>query len=215
MKKPLSAQLFRAQTKGELNKLRASGHITVTVQHKGQDSIHLQVEAKPLEDFILHHGQAGTLEMLVAPDNKRHTVQVRDVQRHPVTGRLINVTFQDVHKGDEIKANVPLHFQGQPEAVRLGDAMLNHVLEQIEVRCKPESMPEHIVVDVESLNVGDLLTVADLPPHPEYHILTPPDTLIATVSNLTVAAEEIETDEITAGSGPTSPAEIPAEQAEE
>jgi large subunit ribosomal protein L25 len=198
MKKPLEAKPFHAQTKGEIKQLRASGQVTVTVQHRAQKSVHLQVEAKPLEDFILHHGQAGTLEMVIAPNNEKHTVQVRDVQRHPVTGKLMNVTFQDVHKGDEIKANVPLQFQGQPEAVRLGEAVLIHVLEQIEVRCKPQVMPEKIVVDVENLGLGELMTVADLPPHPEYHILTAPDTLLASLSALTTVAsgDDAATEEI-------------------
>ena len=40
----------------------------------------------------------------------------KDVQRDPVTGRLLHIDFYEVQMGDKIKVEVSLAFQGEPPA---------------------------------------------------------------------------------------------------
>src|SRR5438105_2301820 len=103
MQLKLRAMPIQARTKGELKRLRNEGFVPVSIQHRGEETRHLQEEAKPLDDFIHHHGEAGLLSLVIAPENRQETVIVHDVQRDPLTRRLLQVTFQRVVKNEPIK----------------------------------------------------------------------------------------------------------------
>jgi large subunit ribosomal protein L25 len=184
MRQQFRVRPIEARTKGELKQLRRDGFIPVSIQHRGQDTEHYQEEAKPLEEYIRHHGKASILELVVEPGNKQQTVMVHDVQRDPLTHQLLQVTFQRVARNEPIKVQVPLVFHGEPELVRQHTAMVQHPVETVEVRCLPDNLPEHITVEIGQLTLGEVLRVSDLPATDRYEILTPPDTVLVSLSSL-------------------------------
>ena len=132
--------------------------------------------------------------MLVGLQKKQHTVVVHDIQRDPISRRLLHVTFQDMEKGDTVKTHIALVFKGEPDAVRTGDGVLSQALMQLEIRTDVSHMVDHITVDVSHLELGGSLRVSDLPKQSGYEILTPEDTLIASVSAPTAAEPEVVTE---------------------
>lgn len=190
MAQSFQAAPIQARTKGELNQLRRSGYIPVSIQHRGQETLHLQEEAHPLEEYIRQHGTSNLLELTIAPENQRRTVMVHDVQRHPITHRLIQVTFQGVERNEPIKVRVPVVLHGEPEAVRLHTAVTQTQATEIEIRCLPRDLPDHIAVDISSLGFNDLLRVGDLPQNDRYEVLTAPDTLLVSLVSLAAKVTE-------------------------
>lgn len=190
----LTAQPLTATTKGEIKRLRQTGYVPVSIQHRGNETIHLQEEEKPLDAFIIRHGNSGVAEMIVGPDLKKHTVVLHDIQRDPISKRLLHVTFQDMEKGDTVKTHIALVFKGEPDAVRTGDGVLSQALMQLEIRTDVSHMVDHITVDVSHLELGASLRVSDLPKQDGYEILTPEDTLIASVSAPTAPEAEVVTE---------------------
>jgi large subunit ribosomal protein L25 len=178
----LIAEPLTAISKGDIKRLRQRGYVPVSIQHRGNETIHLQEEEKPLDAFIIRHGNSGVAEMLVGAQQKKHTVVVHDIQRDPISKRLLHVTFQDMEKGDTVKTHIALVFKGEPSAVRTGDGVLSQALRQLEIRTDVLHMVDHIMVDVSHLELGSSLRVSDLPKQSGYEILTPEDTLIASVS---------------------------------
>jgi len=178
----LVAEPLTAVSKGDIKRLRQSGYVPVSIQHRGNETLHLQEEEKPLDAFIIQHGNSGVAEMLVGPDKVKHTVVLHDIQRDPISKRLLHVTFQDMEKGDTVKTHVALVFKGEPDAVRTGDGVLSQALMQLEIRTDVAHMVDHITVDVSNLALGSSLRVSDLPKQSGYEILTPEDTVIASVS---------------------------------
>jgi large subunit ribosomal protein L25 len=59
--------------------------------------------------------------------------------------------------------------------------MLEQLVREVEIRCQPRDIPEHIDVDVTNLKVHDVLHVSDIPVAEGIEILEEPDTAIATV----------------------------------
>jgi len=190
MPQQLKAGPIQTRTKGDVKRLRRQGFIPISIQHRGQETLHLQEEAHPLEEFIHRHGEASLLELVVEPDNRRHTVLVHDVQRDPISRRLLHVTFQEVVRGEPIKVHVPLLFHGEPEAVREHTAVVQHAADTLEIRCLPQDLLEHITVEISQVQPGDVLRVSDLPPTDRYEILTQPDTVLVSLVRPQVAAEE-------------------------
>ncbi len=183
----LTAGPLEAHTKGEMKRLRHEGRIPVSIQHKGRETLHLQEEAQPLEDFIRKHGASALVELEIEPEHRRETVLVHDIQRDPVSHRLLQVTYQSVSKDEKIKTHVPLVFRGEPDAVRQRAAMVQHPIEEIEIACLPADLPSHITVDVSRLAFGgaEVMRVGDLPKNDHYETLTPPDTVIASLMSVT------------------------------
>ncbi|HZP80284.1 MAG TPA: 50S ribosomal protein L25 [Chthonomonadaceae bacterium] len=204
MAQQFQAAPIQARTKGELKQLRRNGYIPVSIQHRGQETLHLQEEARPLEEYIRQHGTSNLLELVIAPENRRQTVMVHDVQRHPITQRLMQVTFQRVERNEPIKARVPVVLHGEPEAVRLHTAVVQAQATEIEIRCLPRDLPDHITVDISHLGFNDLLRVGDLPKNDHYEILTSPDTVL--VSLVSLAAKVAEEEEIEAAAPATEAA---------
>ena len=197
----LTAQPLTATSKGDIKRLRQSGHVPISIQHRGNETLHLQEEEKPLDAFIIRHGNSGVAEMIVGPDNVKHTVVLHDIQRDPISKRLLHVTFQDMEKGDTVKTHIALVFKGEPDAVRTGDGVLSQALSQLEIRTDVLHMVDHITVDVSHMELGGSLRVSDLPKQDGYEILTPEDTLIASVSAPTAMHAEPVTE-----SAPEAPA---------
>ena len=190
MASKLTLNPIQYRTKGELNQLRRSGFVPVSVQHRGMSTEHYQIAAKPLDEFIRKYGEASYVDLMTASDNKHQRAIVRGIQRDPISQLLLQVTFQQVRSDDRVKAHVPLVFIGEPEEVKLGIAIAQHALDTLEVECAADHLPTHIDVDISHLAMGHPLRVSDLPPHPHYRIMSPADTSLASLTTTQQGKEE-------------------------
>jgi large subunit ribosomal protein L25 len=83
---------------------------------------------------------------------------------------------------------VPLRLVGEPLGVREQAGVLEQIIRNLDIRCEPREIPEHIDVDVTNLGVHDVLHVSDIPVSAGVEILNEPDTVIATVG---IVKEEV------------------------
>lgn len=188
MRYQLKASPIEAKTKGEVRRLRSTGYVPVSIQHKGDATLHLMEESKPLQEFIHHHGQSALIELVIEPGNHKHTVMVHDIQRDPLTQNVIQVTYQKIERTDKISTHVAIQFIGEPDAVRFGTAMAQHPLESVEISCSQKYLPEHFAVDVSHLKFGEVIRVSDIPHDKHVTITTPADTVIMSLKGVTISA---------------------------
>jgi large subunit ribosomal protein L25 len=91
-------------------------------------------------------------------------VLLRDVQMHPFRPLVLHVDFQRVDANKKIHMKVPLHFvngENSP-AVKVGGAIISHVLNEIDISCLPKDLPEYIEVDLGALEVNHAFKASDL-----------------------------------------------------
>jgi large subunit ribosomal protein L25 len=91
-------------------------------------------------------------------------VLLRDVQMHPFRNEVLHVDFQRVEENQKIHIKVPLHFTHAEDspAHKTTDAIISHVLTELDVSCLPKDLPAFIEVDLSSLAVGQSIHVSDL-----------------------------------------------------
>jgi large subunit ribosomal protein L25 len=131
--------------------------------------------------------------VVVEIDKARHNALVRERQRHPVTGNILHVDFQEVSMTEKLRTMVSLEIQGEAPAVEEFGGILAAGQEQIEVECLPGDLPNLIGVDISSLKeIGDALFVRDLPVPPNVEILTDLDELVVIISAPAAEPEEEE-----------------------
>jgi len=125
-----------------------------------------------------------------------------DRQIDPVRMRLVHADFKRLVKGEKIETTVPLRLVGEPLGVREQAGVLEQIIRNLDIRCEPREIPEHIDVDVTNLGVHEVLHVSDIPVSAGVEILNEPDTVIATVG---IVKEEVVEAPPVEGEAPAEP----------
>ena len=116
---------------------------------------------------------------------------VRDRQRDVLYGNLTHLDFLAVSMTEKMRAAVELELTGEAPVLENPIYLLNHSLNEIEIECFPQDMPERVLVDVSGIKTPeDSITVADLNLGDNITILTDQSEVIVSVGY--IAAEEVE-----------------------
>lgn len=141
---------------GPLGELRQSGRVPGVVYGKEEGSTPLSVDGRALNQVINQR-----LLTLKLEDGQGKTVVLKDVQRHPVSGRFVHVDFQYVSMKDRIETRVPLQLVDEGQATK-GGGILQHQLHELNIACRADAIPEKIEVSVGKLDIGASLLVGDI-----------------------------------------------------
>lgn len=182
----LKPELRDKSRKSIARRLRAGGRIPAVVYGPNVPSTPISISEKELAQALRHRG--GHLLEMDIPDAGTHPVLLAEVQRDPLTGRVLHVDFRQVNLNEPIRAEVPVVLVGESEAVRAG-GVLSQLLDTVEVRCLPDRLPEEIRVDVSKLEIGDKLTVGELSVPEGVEVLDEPDAVVVTVLAARAEAE--------------------------
>jgi len=180
----------REDLRGSVTKaLRRDGQIPAVVYGKDKESTPISVDSLDLIRTVREEGQNAIISLDIE-DGKGVNVMLYDYQMHPVRDEISHADFYIVDLTEEMDVEVIIRLEGEAEGAREG-GILQQPLFELQVRATPRAIPEEIVVDVSALNIGDTITVADLPTVEEYTILDEPDTAIATVLPPEEEVEEV------------------------
>ncbi|GAP61707.1 large subunit ribosomal protein L25 [Ardenticatena maritima] len=189
----------------KVKQLRREGFIPGVVYGAAlEEPISVQVDARELRKVLQQAGVSHLIDLRIEGRSRPVNVLVRDVQRDPVRQTLLHVDFLAVRMDEPVRIEVPIHLTGEPAPVAQNIALVSQVLEEIEVEALPAHLPSEIEVDVTDLlkEVGDVLTVADLPVPEGVEIITEGDIAVAVLEPLRAEeAVEAESTEAPAAAG--------------
>ncbi len=132
------------------------------------------------------------INLFVDQEAQPRAVLAREIQRNPITSRILHVDFYQVRMTEKVKTFIPIHFVGQPPLVGAGDALLNPQMSALEVECLPNDLRDQIVVDVSGLiDMHDNILVGDLVLPPGIAALGKPDDVVVSLQHVR-AIEEVE-----------------------
>jgi large subunit ribosomal protein L25 len=150
---------------------------------KDINPIALKVDAKRLREVLGPTGTGHHLLTVKVEGNGQQslTAVVKEVQRNPLTGRFVNIDFQNVSLTERITANLPIVLTGAPAGAKDG-GVLEHHLHEVAIECQAQHLPERIAVDISEMKIHDSLYVRDLPVPSDVTIMNEGDEMIATVT---------------------------------
>ncbi len=135
----------------------------------------------------------NTIIDLVEGKNVYH-VLIKDFDEDVLKGEILHIDFYEVEKGKKLTTAVPIHFEGSPVGVKLG-GKLAHISHEIQVECLPKDIPASILVNVDSLEIGDSIHVSDLAKIKGVKVLSNADQVVTHVTKAgAVEEEETETE---------------------
>jgi len=140
--------------------LRANGEVPAVIYGSSQAAISVTVNGKEFEKVLKEAGESTILELTGL--DKKTEVLLKEVDFNPVKQEVIHADFYVVEQGKEIVTHVPLHFIDEAPVEKSG-GIVNKVMQDIEVACKPADLPDHIDVSLAQLaNLEDKIVVKDI-----------------------------------------------------
>ena len=202
---------------------RARGEVPAVLYGEGQDNISLSIDAAELRRALsTPSGRNVIIQLGVEGEEQGTRAVIREMERDSVTRDVLHVDFQRISENKPVIMHVPVTLTGESTAVKEGRGILDHTMRQLEVKCLPKDIPEHIEVDISELEVRHAIHVSDISV-PDIEILDHPERPVVEVLQPTLfkepteegeeaeAEEAAEREEGAAAEG----AEAPAETSEE
>jgi large subunit ribosomal protein L25 len=115
---------------------------------------------------------------------------IKDIQRDPVSGKILHIDFQHISMDEKIKIEVPIKLEGTADGVKNFGGIMSWNIRRIMVSCLPTDIPDKISLDVTDLKIHDSIHVKDIPAT-KFEILDDPEETIISVVPPTIVKEPV------------------------
>lgn len=187
----LAAQVRKEHKKGPSRRLRDKGFVPAVFYGRSAENILLAVKNEEL--IKLHKDKKDHAFIKLMIDDGGNKVEklslIKELQLQPLSGKLYHVDFYEVDEKRKITMDVSLRFTGKAVGVEMGGE-LQHIKREVKISCLPLDLPDHIDVDVTSLDIGDSIKIRDLKVAEGITLLDRPDTSVAAVATVRVSKVE-------------------------
>jgi len=219
----LSATRRTVQGTGASRRLRHAGRVPGILYGGAEPPLTIELDHNELylqarrEAF---HASIITLSL----EGQKQQVLLRAINMHPFKSQVQHVDFQRVRADQKIQMKVPLHFLNAEvsPAVKEAGAVINHVLNEIQISCLPADLPEFIEVDLAQITVAHSIHARELkyPPgvepvlhrgeNPVVASAALPKAVLAEEEEAAVAAEVVPASQVPAAKQQPEKPEAPA-----
>ena len=184
----LQARPREERGKNAARRLRASGMLPAVLYGDGDGaSTALAVPDRVVDYTLQHIGDNALYDIDLGAGGS--TARIVDVQRNPVSGRLLHVDFAPVDMLQRIEVTVPLHVVGEAPGTEEG-GVLQQVAYEVQIETLPGDIPQELTLDVSSLGMNENLTLADLRLPEGITLVSDPEEVAAIVTAPTEITEE-------------------------
>ncbi len=167
---------------GNADELRADRQIPAVLYGQEITATPVAVDYRAFEQLYAKAGESNLIDFTVDSASPVK-VLVQDVQFDPVKGRIVHVDFRQINMNKEMEATIPLHFKGEPAAVKELGGTLITALESVRVKCLPKDLVSFIEVDLTVLkSFDDSIHVENLAIPAGMTILDATDAVLAKVA---------------------------------
>ena len=184
----LQARPREERGKNAARRLRVSGMLPAVLYGDGDGASTALAVPDRVVDYTLHHiGDNALYDIDLGAGGS--TARIVDVQRNPVSGRLLHVDFAPVDMLQRIEVTVPLHVVGEAPGTEEG-GVLQQVAYEVQIETLPGDIPQELTLDVSSLGMNENLTLADLRLPEGITLASDPEEVAAIVTAPTEITEE-------------------------
>jgi large subunit ribosomal protein L25 len=148
--------------KGLVNRIRHEGRVPGVVYGNRGATTAIAVGSGDLKTRV-HSAARQRLIRLKSGATEldgKHVI-IKDIQRTPVSGRILHVDLYEVDLNKPLRVAISIRFVGRAAGIVDG-GILQPLEREIEVECLPLEMPETIEVDVTPLKIHDVMHVSAL-----------------------------------------------------
>jgi large subunit ribosomal protein L25 len=168
---------------------RAGGSVPAVLYGEQLDTRSLSIDGHDLRVALsTPSGRNVILQLNLEGEEGTTRAVIREMDRDPVTREILHVDLQRISENRPVIMHVPVTLVGESLAVKEGRGILDHTMRQLEVKCLPRDIPEHIEVDISSLEVKHAIHVREIEAE-HLELLDNPDRPVVEVLQPTIFKE--------------------------
>ncbi len=180
----MSGSLRENVGKKDARKIRNNGGVPCVI-YGGKEQIHFSTDSKSFLKIVF---TPEVCFVKIDIDGKEYNTILQDIQYHPVTDIVYHADFMEFSDDKPIVMNVPVKVVGVAPGILKGGKLVQK-FRKLKVKALPANMPEAIEVNINSLEIGMVVKVADITSD-KYTVLDNKNNMIIGVT-VTRAVEEV------------------------
>jgi large subunit ribosomal protein L25 len=147
---------------GSSRRMRRTGKVPGVVYGAGKDSQMIELDHTALQRHLrMESFHASILDMSL--EGAKERVLLRNVQMHPWKKEVLHVDFQRVAADRKIHMRVPFHFINAEVCPGVKEGgVVSHVMNDVDIQCLPDDLPEFVEVDLANLPLGHAIHVDEV-----------------------------------------------------
>jgi len=143
--------------KKDAKALRNEG-LVPCVLYGGSEQFHFSVAYNDLLPLV-YTPEVHTVDLNV--NGNVHGAILQDIMFHPVNDKILHVDFLQTRADRDITMDIPVKLTGSAAGVKAGGKLVQNI-RKMKVRALPAHLPDFISVDVEKLEIGQGIRVAEV-----------------------------------------------------
>ena len=176
----LEAQLRKVGGKGAARATRRAGFVPAIVYGHKVEPTAIQLSERGLSRFLHSEGENVIINMDLG-EGGAETVMIKEIQTDPLSRRILHADFVRVSLEERVTTRIPIVLVGTAPGATAGGVQ-EFLLRELQVECQVGQIPEHIELDLSSLEIGDQIRVGDVKPEEGMIIFDDPSTIILTIA---------------------------------
>lgn len=167
------------KTRHSSRQCRRKGLVPGVIYGKGINNFLFEIGELELNHALSVTGEHGLLN-INSQEGSLNTL-IKEVQRDPVTRRVLHIDLEKVEGNEEIETTVPINYVGE-EYINKLDAVLQKNIDSIKVKCSPSNIPKGVNLNVGRAKPGDQFKIADVEFGNEITVVDDLNSIVASVS---------------------------------
>ena len=160
-------------------KLRKNGRVPVVLYGKASNAFMFEVAELELCREISKNGEHGIVNFDL--NGKECQALIKDVQRDPVTHKIIHLDLEELDQNKKIISTVPIYYEGEGYLNKKGK-VLQKEKDSIKVECTADNLPKYIRININGSDNWYVYRAGDLEVASELSIIDDLNTVIASVT---------------------------------
>lgn len=167
------------KTRHSSRQCRRKGLVPGVIYGKGINNFLFEIGELEFNHALSVTGEHGLLS-INSQEGSLNTL-IKEVQRDPVTRRVLHIDLEKVEGNEEIETAVLINYVGE-EYINKLDAVLQKNLDSIKVKCSPSNIPKGVNLNVGRAKPGDQFKIADVEFGNEITVVDDLNSIVASVS---------------------------------
>lgn len=143
-------------------RLRAGGRVPAVLYGGENPPVPISVDELAVREILKQEAGENTIFLLKLKGTKEERqAMIKELQVDPISGKFIHIDFIRVTAGHKLNVTIRIDLFGDCAGVRHG-GRIDFMSRELAVEVLPRHMFDHIDVDMTDMEIGDVVTVADL-----------------------------------------------------
>jgi large subunit ribosomal protein L25 len=179
-------QLRETRGTSQARRMRAQGMTPAVLYGHGEQTVSLSIPTEEISALLRHGGRV--LELQGAASGN---ALVREVQWDAFGARVLHLDLTRVSRGETVETTIPIELRGDAPGTHDG-GVLQHFLHELRIKCPVADLPERLRVNVNHLELGGQITVAELELPARVQAVADPEAVVVQCTAAVAAEVEVE-----------------------